>query len=102
MEKFKALYRCILCGKEFYETIELKYCKIKAVSFGKQILIIDNVLNMNTYDIKNQHNCEDGSIGFANFFRFEKIWYNIRKREGLCLNFQIQNKLHMKKSRKNL
>lgn len=72
MEKIKALYRCRLCGKEFNEIVELKDCKIKAISFDKQILIIDDVLNMNTYDIKNQHTCEDGSIGFADFLGLKK------------------------------
>ena len=72
MEKFKALYRCRLCGKEFYETIELGDCKIKAICFNKQISIVDDVLNANTYDIINQHNCGDGSIGFADFLGLKK------------------------------
>lgn len=76
MKKYKALYRCRLCGKEFDETIELKDCKIKAISFGKQILIVDDVLNMNTFDIQNQHNCEDGSIGFSDFLGLKKYIEN--------------------------
>lgn len=72
MKKIKALYKCRLCRKEFDETIELKDCKIKSVSFDKQILFIDEVLNTNTYAIKNQHNCEDGSIGFADFLGLKR------------------------------
>lgn len=71
--KYKAVYKCRLCGKKFGETIGLKNSKIKAMSFGKQIFIVDNCLNANAFDIRNQHDCEDGSIGFADFQGIVKI-----------------------------
>lgn len=56
--KYRAVYKCRLCGKEFYGD---EYCKTKVRS-TQCIYLLPEI-----------HNCETGDISFADFLGLRKV-----------------------------
>lgn len=74
--EYKAIYKCRLCGKEF------EYCRAGEVI--AQALTVALAVNGTTEHVRyngnlhthTTHECDDGSLGIADFQGFQKIGDN--------------------------
>lgn len=67
----RAVYKCRLCGKRYFDGETNRSTAIAFIAglTTNEYFEIDEQLGISRTDI---HNCEDGSLGFADFQGFKK------------------------------
>ena len=78
MIEYRAIYKCRLCGEEFYG---MSFCESDISTF---YAITTFIMGSNSCEMlykappqiiyaKKQHSCKDGSLGLADFMGFRKV-----------------------------
>ena len=75
MSEYRAIYKCRLCGEEFEkEKVDYKRAVAAVLYLG---MFGNELFDDPTTDISVcrmiDHNCKDGSMGFADFLGFRKV-----------------------------
>lgn len=73
MTTYQAIYRCRLCGEEFIEGITVEG---SAMAVDAALTVNETFYNGSTHTSGRrymQHNCADGSFGFADFQGFRMV-----------------------------
>lgn len=77
MEKYKSMYKCRLCGKEFCKN-EMSHSDADLASIT--LIACETAYHQSNPELtihrKEIHNCDDGSFGFSDFLGMKKYTEN--------------------------